>query len=62
KRPKITPDGFGGAEVGLEEHELVRVLVMQLTGRRLSPAGREFLARTLAEAAARLKQMEEERD
>ena len=31
---------------------------MQLTGRRLSRAGEEFLARTLAQAAEELKRLE----
>ena len=42
----------------LEEHEPVRALVMQLTGKRLSRAGREFLARILAQAAEELDRME----
>lgn len=46
----------------LEENAAVRSLVMQLTGKRLSQAGQEFLAQTLAAAAKELNRLEEESD
>lgn len=43
----------------LEENEPVRTLVMQLTGKRLSNASQEYLARTLAMAREQLDLLEE---
>ena len=43
----------------LDENEPVRSLVMQLTGKRLSNASQEYLARTLAMAREQLDRLEE---
>ena len=43
----------------LEENEPVRTLVMQLTGKHLSNASQEYLARTLAMAREQLDRLEE---
>ncbi|MGE5550559.1 MAG: helix-turn-helix domain-containing protein [Bacteroidota bacterium] len=42
----------------LDENEPVRSLVMQLTGRQLSQAGKDFLARALDAAREQLDRME----
>lgn len=44
----------------LEEHAPVRALVMQLTGKRLSQAGKDFLAQTMAAASEHLSRFEQE--
>lgn len=46
----------------LDEHEPVKALVMQLTGKRLSPAGQEFLLRTLTAAREHLDRLELEEE
>ncbi len=43
----------------LDENEPVRSLVMQLTGKRLSNASQEYLARTLAMAREQLDRLED---